>query len=100
MKRKKKDILIRVGYAWYRAEQWERLRDVSADRDNLEESFEEWVELAARRYEKMRREGLRLQKVDVEELLKWCKGRGIPVDASARSEFAAHKLRERYESRK
>jgi len=35
-----------TGIAWYRPEQWERLREVSEDVENLEETYEAWLETA------------------------------------------------------
>ena len=29
-----------VGFAWYRPEQWQRVRDISTDADSLEDSYE------------------------------------------------------------
>ncbi len=37
-----------VGIAWYEAEQWSRLLEISADRDELEETYQEWVRDAER----------------------------------------------------
>ena len=35
--------------------------------------------------------------VDLDELLAWCRDNGLTLDASARANFAAEKLRKRYE---
>ena len=90
-----------LGVAWYRKEQWERLREVSVDSDMLEAKYEEWkmnAELGLRRLEKT---GILVRKVDVdlEELLHWCNAQKRPVDGEARSLFAAAKLREMEEGR-
>ena len=85
----------KLGVAWYRKEQWERLRSVSSDRDGLETTFEEWEEMAKRRFNELRIAGQTVEKVDVdvEELVIWCKGRGMEIDGKARSRFAAERLR-------
>jgi hypothetical protein len=84
-----------AGCAWYRAEQWERLLEISADRDKLEATYEEWVVNALESLQKMRQAGMRVEKmdVDVEELLAWCRARGLQVDGKARSQYAAEMLR-------
>lgn len=99
MKRKKsrsknKPAMI-TGIAWYRPEQWQRLRQVASDRGDLEERYEEWLTLASQKLAELKQAGFRIEKmeVDVEELLSWCAVRGLPVDASARSQFVADKLR-------
>ena len=85
----------KLGVAWYRKEQWERLRSVSSDRDGLETAFEEWEESAKRKFNELRIAGNAVEKVDVdvEELVTWCKGRGMEIDGKARSHFVADKLR-------
>lgn len=85
--------------AWYRAEQWERLREVAADQETLGETYEEWVANAERAVREMRRAGIHAEKVevDVEELLAWCKARNRDVDGEARAQYAAEMLRQRHE---
>jgi hypothetical protein len=88
-----------TGVAWYRAEQWQRLREVAADVENLEESHEAWLQTA----ESLLREGipsdLTVEKVevDIEELLAWCIARNLPVDGKARTRYVSEKLRQKYE---
>jgi hypothetical protein len=87
-----------TGCAWYRAEQWERLREISADRDKLEESYEEWVTRAEESLQEMRGVGIDAEKVliDVEKLLAWCQAQGCDVDGEARAQYAAEMTRERH----
>ena len=46
MKKNSNESKIITGVAWYRPEQWERLREVSEDVDNLEETYEAWLKTA------------------------------------------------------
>jgi len=79
-----------LSIAWYRREQWERLREISADRDDLESNYEEWRLAAEKTFLELC--GARMAPVkalvDVEEPLSWCQSQGRPVDAKARAEFA------------
>lgn len=86
-----------MGCAWYRAEQWERLREISVDRDDLEETHAEWVVNAEETLRGMRKAGMLVDKVevDVEELLAWCKARQLDVDGGARAKYAGEMLRQR-----
>ena len=88
-----------TGCAWYRAEQWDRLREISVDRDRLEQIYEEWVANAEESLRNMRKAGIYAEKidVDVEELLAWCEARGREVDGEARAAYAADMLRQRSE---
>jgi hypothetical protein len=83
-----------IGVAWYRPEQWETLRNVSVDRDKLEETYAEWLAEAERMVKQLQQRGLRVIKVDVEisELMLWCESQRIPLDGEARSNYAAFKM--------
>ena len=39
-----------VGFAWYKEEQWQRLREVCPDRDKLEERYEDWRRTATQAF--------------------------------------------------
>jgi hypothetical protein len=88
---------VTTGIAWYRREQWARLREISDDTEKLEDTYEEWLELATRALRDMRRLGMNVRKVDVdvEDLLGWCNEQGRPVDPSSRANYVAEKLRRR-----
>ena len=96
-KKPREPVQLRTGVAWYRAEQWERLRDIVAAPEALEETYEEWVAMATEKLSHLAEQGLVLEKVDVdvEELLAWCNERGRAVDGEARAEFAGVKFQER-----
>ena len=87
---------IVVGFAWYRPEQWQRVRDISSDAYALEDSYEEWLRLAEQKLKELSSSGLRVEKVDVhsEQLILWCNERRLEVNAQARSRYAAEKLQE------
>ena len=83
------------GVAWFDREQWQRLREVAADPERLEESYEAWVAMAERAIRHLEATGMLIERVpvDTEELIAWCKDRTRPIDGSARAEFAARQLR-------
>jgi len=85
-----------VGFAWYRPEQWQRVRDISADADALEDSYEEWLRLAEAKLKELGSSGLHVKKVDVdsEQLILWCNEQGLEVNSQARARYAGEKLRE------
>ena len=88
---------MKFGIAWYRPEQWSRLLEISADREDLENTFAEWEQLATEKLRSLRAEGLQVKKiiVDVEKLLAWCLSRGLSVDSTARSQYVSQVLRKR-----
>lgn len=93
------DSRMVTGVAWYRPEQWQRLREVSEDVENLEETYQEWLQTA----ERMIRDGIpanvTVEKVDidVEEVLAWCNEQGLTMNAEARSRYVSERLRQKYE---
>lgn len=83
-----------VGIGWYLPEQWDKLRKISADRGDIEETFSEWEINAEKAAAKLARTGVTVTKVlvDVENLRKWCVEQGVIIDAAARSQFVAFQL--------
>jgi hypothetical protein len=83
-----------AGIGWYRKDQWEHLRRISADQDQLEATWEEWTENAERMLIKLMKEGCMPQKVpiDVSELELWCRARNRPCDGAARSEYVIWRM--------
>lgn len=90
------DVTTVMGVAWYRREQWDRLLEISSDRNELERTYDEWRVMAEIKTKELAKHGYEFRKIaiDVEELLKWCNSKKRPVNGDARSEFTAIKLRE------
>jgi hypothetical protein len=80
-----------VFVAWYKEDEWEKLRSVSADADQLEKTYEEWVAHARKVMRDASAANLWLIKVrvGVDELVAWCAEKGLRVDGQARAHFAA-----------
>ena len=88
---------VAVGIAWYRSKQWKRVRDISTDAGELEDTYEEWLRLAEQKLAELPAAGLRAERVDIdsEQLILWCNERGLEINGHARSSYAAEKLRDR-----
>jgi hypothetical protein len=89
-----------AGIAWFRANQWQLLRSLATDDEDLEETHEEWVKIAEKTIEDLARQGVLAQKVDVDvnELQAWCSAQNRPLDSSARAAYAAAHLRDLHEN--
>jgi len=101
-KQKTKDIGVTVmGIAWYRRDQWDRLLEISSDRAELEDTYDEWKAVAEENLVNLAQHGYKLCKVhiDVEALLIWCNSQNRDVDGDARTEFTVMKLRESNQER-
>ncbi len=86
-----------VAVAWFTPETWPRLREISADPDDLPETYGEFLTLAEPRFARHVAAGAPLQRVliDPDELLEWCEVNRRPVDGHARAGFAAYVLMRR-----
>jgi hypothetical protein len=85
---------IVVGVAWYRREQWPMLRAMSADADDLEETYDEWVAATSRQIRDLESRGIRVRKIDVDvgTLTRWCQAERRVLNAEARAEYARRAL--------
>jgi hypothetical protein len=85
-----------IAIVWYRPEQWQRVRDIATDADELEASYAEWLQMAEEKLKQLLSSGLRVEKVDVdsEKLILWCNERGLENNGQARSLYAAERLSE------
>ena len=86
-----------IGVAWFDPAQWQRLRLVVADPSEIEDTFAEWERNAMGAVHTLERQGQEVARVhvDLEALVAWCKGRGVPVNGKARAEYAAFLLQQR-----
>jgi hypothetical protein len=86
-----------VGLAWYTREGWERLRELAVDRDQLDDSFDEWERGAQAAIAELATIGRVVRKVpiDFEALLAWCQAEDRPLNTAARAEYVTYLLRRR-----
>ena len=82
-----------TGVAWYRREDWSRLREIASDRTKLDDSYEAWLAGAQKTLLELAVAGVTARRVDVEALVRWCRAEGRPVDSAARAAFVADQLR-------
>src|SRR2546421_6551899 len=84
-----------LAVASYTPDQWSILKDTAADREKLNDTYEEWLEGVTQRCEELQAGGCEIRRVDVDmsELAQWCRSRGVPLDGKSRAEFAAYKAR-------
>lgn len=87
-----------AGVAWWQPEQWDRLKEISEDRNNLEDTYDEWRSNASVSLTEIKETGCHVKKIqlNLEELIFWCNGKGIPVNAASRAEFTAGIVHKRY----
>lgn len=81
---------------YYRKDQYDRLRDVSVDKETFSKSYDDSVKTTKVKHLEMESKGFRVVKidVDVEELINWCDSLCVPINPEFRTRFALEKLKE------
>jgi hypothetical protein len=99
MKRQKPKLTVsaglQVGFAWFTRQQWQRLTEVVDDRNELDDTFEQWERNALTALYKLESQGHSVRKVmvDVETLVAWCRGHGRSIDGAARADYVTALLK-------
>ena len=90
-----------AGFAWYRREQWLRLRELASDCDKLDDSYDEWLAGAQKALLEMTLAGVSVRRVDVDidALSQWCQAEGRILDSAARAAFVAEEVRRTHQGR-
>ena len=96
---KKKDKSYKkviVGIGFYKEEEWERLLACAHDRENLEDTYDEWLEVVEKAILNYHALGIRPRKVvvNLDELIDFCIDHKLKNTAETRSRFVAERLRE------
>lgn len=81
-----------VGLAWYGREAWQRLRELAADVDALDDTYEDWERGAPRAICELEAVGRHPRKVpiDIDLLARWCQVHHRPLDSAARAEYVTY----------
>ena len=84
-----------AGVAWYSSTQWQQLREVAADPERLENTYQEWLAVADQAWKKMEASGIALVKIplDVPKLTDWCRERNLPIDGKARAQYVVEVMK-------
>ncbi len=85
-----------MGVSWYRPEQWERLREISADKATFDTTYEASLVEWEKKIQQLEAQGIRPIKVevDVEALLTWCTTQGLAITPETRTKFMMNTLRD------
>ena len=86
-----------VGIAWFDRQQWHRLTEVVDDRNELDDTFEQWERSALDAVRTLERKGQRVEKVrlDADAFASWCNSKGLPVNGASRAEYVSFVLQQR-----
>ena len=87
--------------ASYKPDQWQEFLASADDRDNLEQTWEQWNAGVERLTEKLSAHGIPFRRVvlDVDEIIQYCKEHGVPNNGETRSTLARLKAEEEEDRR-
>ncbi|MBI5592887.1 MAG: hypothetical protein HY881_20665 [Deltaproteobacteria bacterium] len=79
-----------IGMAWYRAENFDRLRAMFEDGHKLHGTYKEWLLAAEKNRKVLESQGVRVVCVDIDpdRFSEWCKTNGKKLNAAARIEYS------------
>jgi hypothetical protein len=82
---------MNINLAYYRKKDWDRLLNTADDRDTMHDTWEEWHKLFLKTKNDLASKGYAVSNIviDIDELNRYCKERGLKNDGEARSQFAA-----------
>ena len=92
---------VMLGVAWYTPETWARICETATDRDRLEPTYDEWVQMAEKSLRNMADAGIIPFKVmiDADEFFAWCQSHEKQNDGGSRAQFASFKMHQAHASR-
>ena len=81
---------------FYRKDQYDRLKDVSIDKETFSKSYDEMMKTTESKHKEMENLGFMVVKIDVDvkELIDWCDSINVAINPRFRTEFALKKLKE------
>jgi hypothetical protein len=84
-----------IGIAWYDAGQWAKLKQVAADPEFMDSTYEDWHRGAEDMERKLHQLGTTARRVpiDVDALVAWCRTQHKAVDANSRVEYVNEIMR-------
>jgi hypothetical protein len=91
-----------VGVAWFDRKQWKRLTEAIENRNELDETYEQWQKSALEAVRMIERQGQEVEMVHVEvvSLVYWCTENGLPVNNTSRAEYVRQLMQRRHGSAK
>ncbi len=81
---------------WYEKEDWELIKKISEDSDEMENTFEEWYSKALSTKMFFEKEGFNVIQtlIKPDEILQWSKAKNCKIHASSRERYISEKQKE------
>lgn len=80
-----------AGMAWFKPENFVKLRAMFEDGNKLHRTYPEWLKAALTGQKQLESRGIRVIRVDIDpdDFPKWCKSKGLNLNANARTQYAS-----------
>jgi hypothetical protein len=81
-----------IGMAWFKRENFDRLRRLFKDGHKLHRTYDEWLAAAEAGRKRYEVQGFRVVCVDIDpdHFPEWCREKGHEVDANGRTAYASY----------
>ena len=85
--------MIEIKLAYYRKEDWKRFINVIVDRESMHDSWHDWHKAFVKTKRDLINQGFEVVNivVDLDDLIEYCKLRGLKNNGKARSQFVQAK---------
>jgi hypothetical protein len=83
-----------IGIAWYKKEQWFILRQVIENPNDIENTYEEWLNNAINLKKTLIDSGLTVEEVeiDIQDVISWCKKDNKTINSKNITEYVVFNL--------
>lgn len=87
-----------AGFGWYTPQDWEIMKSLAVDSDDLDDTYIEWLQNAQNTFNHLRELGAPVEKtyINANELIAWCKAENRPINSASRSKYAALLVDKKY----
>ena len=96
MKTKKKndELELVMGVCWYTPEEFIKMKQIASDKNRFEDTYEEWLEVAEKTLEDLKKREVNPRKVYVKtgDFRWWCEKNSLAPDGAARTKYVAEIL--------
>jgi hypothetical protein len=88
-----KEPARRIGLPWYSREDYQRIREMMADRHTLASTYESWLAAAENNESVGREAGLHVNRIliEPEAFARWCAEKNVKPDSAARRDYVAER---------
>ncbi len=89
---------VNIVLCWYQSDQWEILKQTAADKEILDDSYEDWRLNANKAIAEIQSQGKNVQKIsiNIERLVAWCEQEGLENTSATRTQYAVVVAKERH----